>query len=145
MSRKRKLSAALEDYVEAIYHLQCNNKVARSKDISSTLNVHKSTVTNALKSLSEKGLINYEPYGLITLTQTGEKLARDVVRRHNGLKDFFVKVLGVDAELAESAACRMEHSVPRQIADRFVEFVNYFEREALPEAEKIRDFLNKKV
>ena len=62
------LSSNMEDYLEAIYHISSKKQAARAKDISDRLKVNKSSVTGALRSLSEKGLVNYAPYDLITLT-----------------------------------------------------------------------------
>ena len=58
--------------------------------------MNKSSVIGALRSLSEKGLVNYAPYDLITLTAEGEQVAKEVVRRHETLKDFFMKILLLD-------------------------------------------------
>lgn len=116
------LTAALEDYLEAIFHLSRHDKAARSRDIAESLDVHKSTVTAALKSLAGMGLINYSPYEAVTLTSQGKKIAEDVVRRHRALQDFFVNILKVDPETAEDAACGMEHSVPRVIVEKLADF-----------------------
>lgn len=122
MQKAITLTAALEDYLEAIFNLCRFDKAARSRDIAESLNVHKSTVTAALKSLSQMQLINYSPYEAVTLTPEGRKLAADVVKRHGALRDFFIDVLRVDPELAESAACGMEHSIPREIVERLADF-----------------------
>lgn len=119
------LTAALEDYLESIYHLCRFNKAAHSRDIAEALNVHKSTVTAALKSLGQLNLINYSPYEAVTLTSDGRKIAEDVVRRHEALKNFFTEVLMVDSETAEKAACGMEHSIPRVIVDKLVDFADF--------------------
>ena len=76
-----RLSESLEDYLEAILFLENSNKVARVKDIAEKMGVLRGSVTGALKSLSKKGLINYEPYSYITLTKKGTTLARQVTRR----------------------------------------------------------------
>lgn len=123
-----KLSASLEDYLEAIYHIERERGAARAKDISARLSVNNSSVTGALRALSERDLINYEAYGAATLTREGEKLAVEVVRRHDTLLEFFVKVLGVEEEQAERAACDMEHAIPREMLERFTRFVDYVER-----------------
>lgn len=122
MSKDVTLTAALEDYLEAIFHLCRFDSSARSRDIAESLNVHKSTVTAALKSLGHMKLINYAPYEAVTLTPEGQRLAEDVVVRHAALKDFFVNVLRVDGEVAESAACGMEHSIPREIVEKLAKF-----------------------
>jgi len=121
------LSASLEDYLEAIYSIVRSKKAARAKDISERLGVNSSSVTGALHSLSEKGLINYTPYDIITLTPKGGKVARDVFNRHRVLQEFFVKVLGVDIEIAGESACKMEHEISRDILDRMALFVEFIE------------------
>ncbi len=121
------LTASMEDYLEAICHLVYEKQVARTKDIAKSLKVNCSSVTGALRSLTEKNLINYEPYGLVTLTSKGEKTARDVIRRHEVLRDFFVKVLSVNKSDAEIGACKMEHVIPYSILERLVNFVEFIE------------------
>lgn len=121
------LSASLEDYLEAIFHIVQKKKAARAKDISERLGVNGSSVTGALHSLSEKKLINYAPYDIVTLTQEGEWLARGITHRHTVLRDFFVKVLRVDDNAAEDSACRMEHAVSQEILDRLAEFVDFIQ------------------
>ena len=88
------LTASLEDYMEAIFHLVDEKQAARARDIAQRLQVNRSSVTGALQSLAQKGLVNYEPYEAITLTQKGVAVAKDVVRRHEVLRDFLVKVFG---------------------------------------------------
>ena len=80
MATTMKLSASLEDYLEAIFHLVAEEQVARARDIAKRLKVGQSSVTGALHALAEKGLVNYAPYEVITLTHKGEAAAREVVR-----------------------------------------------------------------
>jgi len=124
-SDKIELSASLEDYIEAIFNLAGDSKVARSKDIAKSLGVSKSSVTGALKLLKEKELINYEPYGYVTLTQAGQAAAGEIVAKHNVLKSFFVDVLGVEADLAQEAACRAEHALGPEIISRLLAFSEF--------------------
>lgn len=119
------LSENLEDYLETILRLEKANKVARVKDIAEMRGVLRGSVTGALKSLSEKGLINYEPYSFITLTRKGAAIAGEITRRHRVIKDFLVHVLQLDQETAEDNACRMEHAMDRAAVDRLVAFIDY--------------------
>ncbi|HOZ45036.1 MAG TPA: DtxR family transcriptional regulator [Candidatus Hydrogenedentes bacterium] len=121
------LSASLEDYLEAIYTIVSEKQAARAKDIADKLKVHRSSVTNALHELSDRLLINYAPYDIVTLTDKGRAVGADIVRRHEILSEFFVKVLAVDEALADRTACEMEHVVPRPVLDRFIRFVEYVE------------------
>jgi len=127
MSELISLSASLEDYIEAISHIVDEKKVARGKDIAKRLKVSRASVTEALRSLSKKGLVNYEPYEVITLTEMGEVVAGDVIRRHEALKDFFIKVLAIDENIAEESACRIEHAAPPEVINRLIRFVKFIE------------------
>jgi DtxR family transcriptional regulator, Mn-dependent transcriptional regulator len=125
---KVKLSASMEDYLEAIYLLLQENPVARSKDIAERLEVTRSSVTGALRSLSKKKLVNYSPYDLITLTATGVETAEGIDRRHSVLREFFVEILGLDEEAAEESACRMEHATSGVLLERLEQFLEYLSR-----------------
>lgn len=119
------LSENLENYLETILVLQNENTVARVKDIAERLNVLSGTVTSALKTLSDKKLINYKPYSFITLTKEGKKIAEEILRRHNVIKDFLQCVLLIDEKKAEENACRMEHSMDKIAVNRLVQFIDY--------------------
>ena len=121
------LSESLEDYMEIILALEKVNKVARTKDIAEKMGVQRSTVTGALKSLSEKGMINYEPYSFITLTKKGTKIAKEVTRRHKILKDFLYRVLQLDDKNADHTACRMEHAMDKKSFERLVQFIDFLD------------------
>ena len=127
MTADMALTASLEDYLEAIFHITREKQAARPKDIAGRLHVKNSSVTGALKSLSEKGLVNYAPYDVVTLTPTGQDAAEDVVTRHETLRDIFVNILAVEDKIADDAACKMEHSIPRVILDRFIDFARFVE------------------
>ncbi|MEZ5357685.1 MAG: metal-dependent transcriptional regulator [Candidatus Zixiibacteriota bacterium] len=128
MAISRHLSASLEDYLETILLLSPENDGARVKDISASLKVNYSSVTGALQSLAARKLVNYSPYTRVTLTKSGAKIARDVLSRHVSLKEFFIKVLSIDEQNADEAACRMEHCISQEVLDRFVQFAEYIER-----------------
>ncbi len=127
MPASETLTASMEDYLEAIYHIVRKKQAARAKDIARRLAVNNSSVTGALRTLSEKGFINYAPYDVITLTPKGRLHAEDVVRRHEALMDFFTQVLCVDDQEASDAACKMEHAISRTILDRLIRFVEFLE------------------
>ena len=119
------LSASLEDYLEAIYWIAKQKGAARGRDVARRLDVRAASVTGALRTLSDMKLVNYAPYEVITLTDSGQDLAKKVIRRHEVLKDFFTHVLWVQEDLAESAACKLEHGIPPEIVDRMVTFTEF--------------------
>jgi DtxR family Mn-dependent transcriptional regulator len=127
MSDQEVLSSSLEDYLEAIYYISEDKKAARAKDIAARLNVNNSSVTGALRALAEKGLVNYAPYDIITLTAEGSTLAREISRRHEAIKDFFVNILLVDEDEADDASCKMEHVISNRILDRIISFVEFIQ------------------
>ncbi len=127
MKKKPSLSASLEDYIEAIYHIIEEKLVARSKEIAARLDVSRASVTEALRALSKKGLINYAPYEAITMTEKGRKAAEDVIFRHESLKRFFVEVLALDEGIAEEGACKIEHTAPPEIIARMISFIEFMQ------------------
>lgn len=140
MSPSDILSASLEDYLEAIYHIVTEKKIARVKDIASRLQVNKSSVTGALQSLTQKDMIYYAPYEHVTLTRKGRRIARQVVRRHETLRDFFIKVLSIDRRAADKAACKIEHEISRDILERFIQFLAFIEACPRMDIEWVQDF-----
>ena len=116
------LTPALEDYLETIYLLQQKNKVARVREIAKDRDVKASSVSLALKRLSELGLIRYEQRELIDLTDEGKVAARRVYARHIVLFQFFHDILGMEEAAAKEEACGLEHALSNEGLDRFVQF-----------------------
>lgn len=85
-----KLSQSLEDYLESIYIISLDKKIARVKDLVNRLGVKSSSVIGALKKLGAKGFIEHEHYGHIELTDEGRKRAERLYERHTTLTRFFV-------------------------------------------------------
>lgn len=126
MPKTDSLTASLEDYLETIYHVIHEKQAVRVKDIATRLGVQNPSVTGALKNLSKKGHINYSPYDVITLTDKGETAALDIIRRHEVMKTFLVDILCLENnEKAEKSACQMEHSVPSEVLERIIRFVEF--------------------
>ena len=136
----QELSPTLEGYLKAIYHIERKQRVARPRDICRALNVAASTVTAALQSLAEKGLINYEPYELITLTDEGRERGEDLTTRHRIIRDFLENVLGLEPEHADATACRMEHVIDRSALERFVCFLAFMRRHSPDGAQWLDSF-----
>ena len=126
MAKKKKLTASLEDYLETLYHIIEEKQAARVKEIAHRLGVQNSSVTGALKNLSQKGYVNYAPYDVITLTDKGTEAAKDIIRRHEVMKAFIVDILCMDDDkAADDAACSMEHNVPPEVLERIIRLVEF--------------------
>lgn len=126
-SADARLSESLEDYLEAILAIEDAKHAARPKDIARRLSVSPPSVTAALQNLSTRGLVNYAPYDLVTLTPAGRRLATDVRRRHDALRRFFIDLLRLEAREADDVACHMEHALPPHALERLVEFMDFIE------------------
>ncbi|MBW1893697.1 MAG: metal-dependent transcriptional regulator [Deltaproteobacteria bacterium] len=127
MNKKIELSESLEDYLEIILNLQNAHKVARSKDIAEKMGIKRGSVTGTLKNLAQKGLINYESYGFITLTPEGTKIAKEIKLRHEVIKDFLFRVLQIEDKKADATACRMEHAMDRPTVNMLVKFIDFID------------------
>jgi len=123
-----RLSDRLEDYIEAILVLIRQYGVARVRDIAAATNVSKSSVTAALKRLVRAGLVQHAPYEFVVLTDRGEKLAKQILQKHNLLVSFLVNVLGIDQSVAEENACRMEHVVDNKVLERLNLLASYIQQ-----------------
>jgi DtxR family Mn-dependent transcriptional regulator len=121
------LSPNMEHYLKAIFEVVREKHAAKPRDIAHRLDVKQSSVTSAMRWLSEHGFIHYKPFDLITLTDAGETVARSIIRRNEVLCNFFTKVLAVDPVEAERAACAMEHGVSCEIIERFTRFAEFIE------------------
>lgn len=121
------LTSSLEDYLEVIAELAETEKEVRGSMIADRMGVKRPSVTYAVHLLSEKGFVEYTPYGPIYLTEEGKKEAAEVRRRHAVLRIFLSEILGVEASKAANFACKIEHVIDDEITSRLVEFLDFIE------------------
>jgi DtxR family Mn-dependent transcriptional regulator len=122
------LSASQEDYLETIYHVVAEKGAARATDIARRRSVAASSVTSALHTLVRLGLVNHEPYDIITLTRKGEDVARSISGSHRVFREFLISVLSVDPETADECACGIEHIIPVEVVRRFRLYLEHEKR-----------------
>jgi DtxR family Mn-dependent transcriptional regulator len=108
-----KIYESAENYLETIYILSRRNAVVRSVDIASELDFTRPSVSIAMKNLREKGLIEMDASGYITLTDAGRAIAEAMYERHTILSEWLMS-LGVDEKNALEDACRIEHVISRE-------------------------------
>lgn len=121
----------VEDYLETIYDIVEKKGYARVSEIASALNIQPSSVSEMLKRLKEMGYVDYERYGVITLTDKGRALAESVREKHIIIKEF-LELLGVSSAIAEADACKMEHLLDPQTLERLSSFVKYVKVKGCP-------------
>ena len=111
------MTQSLEDYLETIYSLIAENRVAQVRDIAKSLGVTMPSVVKAIRELMKLGLVTHEPYGGVDLTVKGKRVAKSVLSRHRLLRSFLMK-LGVSQRMADRDACLMEHILSAETIDK---------------------------
>ena len=110
------IQKAAEDYLEAMLMMKEKLGYIRSIDVAAQLNVTKPSVSYATKRLRESGHITMDREGLITLTESGMKIASEMFKRHKTLTKFLI-TLGVDEKVAQEDACKLEHDLSQESFD----------------------------
>jgi len=113
-----------EQYIETIDQIQREKGYAKVKDVARSLEVGQPTVTEMFNKLGEAGLVNYEKWSGVTLTEDGQAMADELHEKHDTLKEFLT-ILGVPSEVADSDACVMEHNISPETLDRLTSFVRF--------------------
>ena len=120
-------SSTVENYLKAIYQAQTalprGDALVPMGQLAAALNVVPGTATTMVKTLSESGLVRYEPYAGVRLTKAGEKLAALVLRRHRLVELFLVKVMGMSWTEVHDEAEALEHAVSDRLIDRIDEML----------------------
>lgn len=117
-----------ENYLETILMLKQKKGTVHSIDIARALNFSKPSVSRAMGILRENGFITMGRTGEITLTETGLAKAEQIYDRHKILSAFLQDFIGVDSEIAEENACRMEHILDQEVMDGITEFMSHCSR-----------------
>ncbi|MCL2855998.1 MAG: metal-dependent transcriptional regulator [Defluviitaleaceae bacterium] len=108
-----KAQESTENYLETIYILSQGGDGVRSVDVSGRLNYSRPSVSIAMKKLRMDGYIEIDAKGLITLTDSGQKIAESIYEKHVIISDWLI-FLGVDKQTAVDDACRIEHVISEQ-------------------------------
>jgi len=117
------LTSSLEEYLKTIYILKNTEKQIRVTDISKKMNCSKPSVNRALNCLKDDGLILYEAYGNIEITEEGEKVAKSAVKRQDILKLFLTQILDVDDQIAEVEAAEMKHAISEDTVAKLENYI----------------------
>lgn len=121
-----KLTPSLEDYLKSIYILSLSKREVRVSDIASYMGVRLPSVSEALKKLKDKGLVIYDKYSSICLTNKGYEVARNLVKRHQLILYFFQNILGLPPDIASKEACIIEHFISDETVRRLGVFIESF-------------------
>ncbi len=116
---------AEENYLKSIYHLSLNADNVSTNQIAASLNTKAASVSDMLKKLADKALINYAKYQGVSLTPTGEKIAINIIRKHRLWEYFLVEKLNFKWDEVHEMAEEMEHISSKELIDRLDEFMDY--------------------
>lgn len=120
-------SQTVENYLKTIYLAQtsqgASSELVPVGQLAAALRVVPGTATTMMKTLAESGLVRYEPYMGVRLTDAGEKLASLVLRRHRLIELFLVKILGMSWAEVHDEAEQLEHAVSERLIDRIDEML----------------------
>lgn len=119
------LSQTEENYLKAIFKLTTENKSASTNAISNEMSTSAASVTDMLKRLSEKSLINYKKYKGVSLTQDGGKVATNLVRCHRLWEVFLLEKLDFAWDEVHEIAEQLEHIKSDELIERLDRFLNY--------------------
>ncbi|WP_322969816.1 metal-dependent transcriptional regulator [Faecalibacter sp. LW9] len=115
-----------ENYLKALFHLSKNGVGdVNVKELSQHLEIKMPTVNSMMKKLAEKGLVHYESYKPLRLTEIGVLKAALIVRKHRLTEMFLVDKMGFGWEHVHEIAEQIEHINSELFFDKMDELLNY--------------------
>jgi DtxR family Mn-dependent transcriptional regulator len=117
------LSQTVEDYLKTIFKIQEEGRATTSK-IASEMEVSSASVTNRMKRLGEMGLLEYASYQGVELTESGSKIALEVIRHHRLLELYLKEMLGYSWDEVHEEAEKLEHHISERFEDRIAEMLD---------------------
>lgn len=105
------LTQVQEEYLKIMYILEQTKKEIRVTDIAERLDKSKASVNSAINNLKDEGVLEYEPYGKIELTENGKKEARKIIEANDIVKLFLTEIVGVKEDVSEAEASKMKSAL----------------------------------
>jgi DtxR family Mn-dependent transcriptional regulator len=112
------LSASIQDYAKEIYELETSEGHVRTSMLAERLGVSAPSVSGMIRTLVDRGLVAHEPYGGVTLTPEGERVALGVIRHHRLLELFLAESLGVPWGRVHEEAELLEHAISEELEEQ---------------------------
>lgn len=120
-------TSTVEDYLKAILLEEQREpaSLVTTGRIAQAIQVAPGTATSMVKTLADSGLLSYEPYSGVRLTNAGRQLATHVLRRHRLVELFLVKVLSMDWSEVHDEAERLEHAISENLLERIDDMLGH--------------------
>ena len=117
---------ATEDYLKAIYAAQGEaGEVVTTCALAGQLGLAPASVTNMLKRMAKEALVHYHSYHGVRLTEMGQQMAQQVIRRHCLVERYLVEALGLPPDQAHAQAESWEHVLSEDLAGRMEAVLGY--------------------
>lgn len=118
------ISKSSEEYLKTMYILKQQNGNVRVTDIAQKMNCTKPSVNKAIYNLKDEGLLNYESYGTIELTDSGENLAKKILEAYDIVYVFLKDVLNLEEDDAKKEAERIKLAITDKTINKLVKYVH---------------------
>lgn len=120
------MTSSEENYIKVIYHLSSSTpKGVNTNAIAIVLNTKASSVTDMVKKLSEKNLVSHQKYYGVTLTETGLREAKMIVRKHRLWEVFLVEKLDFSWDEVHDIAEELEHIKSEKLTNKLDAFLGF--------------------
>jgi DtxR family Mn-dependent transcriptional regulator len=116
-----------ENYLKALLKIsfEHDNQEVGTNELATYLNIKPATANDMLKKLKEKGFVDYEKYGKITLSEIGKKIAIDVLRKHRLWETFLYEKLEFSWDEVHEVAEQLEHIKSEKLIDKLEKFLDF--------------------
>lgn len=119
------LSESTEMYLITIYRLTVDEPEASISDVARLMGVHHSSASEKVKYLGDKGYVKHELHGGVTLSDEGQRIAVNVLRKHRLIKTFLVNKAGYSIDDVYDEACRLEHAISDRLANALESMLDF--------------------
>lgn len=117
------ITNAIQDYVKAIYKISVNEGNVTTNSIAYRLNVSQASVTGMIKKLHELKLIRHKPYQGVELTESGKKVALEIIRHHRLIELYLAEAMGYSWDQVHEEAENLEHVISEQFEEKIAQFL----------------------
>jgi len=107
----------VEEYIETIFDIAGKDGVAKTTEVAKKMQNSPASVTEVFQTMAKNGIVHYEPYKGVSLTEMGAEAAITIKRKHRLLEVFLSEILYIDPEKVHDEACRMEHCISDVVGD----------------------------
>ncbi len=118
------ISKALEEYIKTMYILKQQKGEIRVTDIAEKMCCSKASVTKALNNLKDKGLVEYEAYGEIKLSEQAEEIAQKILEAYDIVYLFFNEILEIKNEQAKEEAEKIKSIISDETLNRLARYTH---------------------